>query len=318
MGLRTMLPSSSRPASSALLPNTWCNPPTLSEILSNTSSPPWTLSAFMAYLSQNHCLETLEFTMEADRYRIEYDHVYQEQDQRVAEEDEYMCSLWIKLMEAYIVPCAPREVNLPCPVRDQLLGHPCSSVPPHPTQLDEAVRIVYELMNDSVLVPFLETVGSAYADPRMEVDGLDRRHSRARARPVLVTSPPSRNDVNRSPNFLPAVIGSRSSRSASNSTEAVDREGLTDDTGSANSPSAAEPMTPPMTPPTPEWSSTASPPGGLHRALTAHNNGWKKVGAKLGLGKMIKPPGHTRNPASTSSAAEGDVVMSDGSPDNHL
>ena len=76
-------------------------------------------------------------------------------------------------------------------------------------------------------------------------------------------------------------------------------------------------MTPPMTPPTPEWNLSGSSPGGLQRALNAHNNGWKKVGAKLGLGKMIKP-GHTRNPTSTSSAAEGDVVMGDSSPDNRL
>ena len=314
MGLRTMLPGSSRPSSGALLSNT-CNPPTLSEILSNTSPPPWTLSAFMAYLSQNHCLETLEFTMEADRYRAEYSHVYQEQKAHLAEEDEYVCSLWVKLMEAYIVPCAPREVNLPCPVRDRLLGQPCSSTPPHPSQLDEAVRIVYELMNDSVLVPFLEAVGSTYVDPQMEVDGLDRRHSRARARHAKETSP-TRHDASRSPNFLPAVLGTRTSRSASNSTEAVDRAGLTDDTGSANSPPPAEPMTPPMTPPAPEWSLTTSP-GGLQRALNAHNNGWKKVGVKLGLGKMMKP-GHTRNPASSSSAAEGDIIMGDSSPDNRL
>lgn len=254
--------------------------------------------------------------MEADRYRAEYNHVYQEQKGGIAEVDEYVCSLWIKLMEAYIVPCAPREVNLPSPVRDRLLGHPCSSIPPHPSHLDEAVRIVYELMNDSVLVPFLETVGSTYGDSQMDVDGLDRRHSRARARPAKETSP-TRHDANRSPNFLPAVLGSRTSRSASNSTEAVDRAGLTDDTGSANSPPAAEPMTPPMTPPAPEWSFTTSPPGGLQRALNAHNNGWKKVGVKLGLGKMMKP-GHARHPASTSSAAEADVVMGDGSPDNRL
>lgn len=315
MGLRTMLPGSSQPPSGASL-STTLSPPTLSEILSNSSPPPWTLSAFMAYLSQNHCLETLEFTMEADRYRTEYNHVYQEQKDRGSEEVEYVCSLWIKLMEAYIVPCAPREVNLPCPVRDRLLGHPCSPAPPHPSQLDESVRIVYELMNDSVLVPFLEAVGSTHVDSQIESDGFDRRHSRAGARPAKETSP-TRHDASRSPNFFPGVLGGRTSRSASNSTEAVDRAGLTDDTGSANSPPAAEPMTPPMTPPAPEWSLTASPPGGLQRALNAHNNGWKKVGAKLGLGKMMKP-GHSRQRASTSSAAEADVVVGDSSPDNRL
>lgn len=317
MGLRTMLPNSStRPPSGALL-STACRPPTLSEILSNASPPPWTLSAFMAYLSQNHCLETLEFTMEADRYRGEYEHIYQRREERTPEEDEYMCSLWIRLMDAYIVPCAPREVNLPCPVRDRLLDQPCSSTPPHPSRLDEAAQIIYELMNDSVLVPFLESVGAAYGDQHhLEADGADRRHSRARARPAKETSP-TRREASPPLHFLPAVLGHRSSRSASNSTEAVDRAGLTDDTASANSPPAAEPMTPPMTPPAPEWNLTNSPPGGLQRALNAHNNGWKKVGVKLGLGKMIKP-GHSKNPTSTSSAGVGDVVMSDGGADNRL
>lgn len=271
----------------------------------------------MAYLSQNHCLETLEFTMEADRYRGEYEHIYQRREERTPEEDEYMCSLWIRLMDAYIVPCAPREVNLPCPVRDRLLDQPCSSTPPHPSRLDEAAQIIYELMNDSVLVPFLESVGAAYGDQHhLEADGADRRHSRARARPAKETSP-TRREASPPLHFLPAVLGHRSSRSASNSTEAVDRAGLTDDTASANSPPAAEPMTPPMTPPAPEWNLTNSPPGGLQRALNAHNNGWKKVGVKLGLGKMIKP-GHSKNPTSTSSAGVGDVVMSDGGADNRL
>jgi hypothetical protein len=34
--------------------------PNLRDILANTSPPPWTLAAFMAYLSNNHCLETLD------------------------------------------------------------------------------------------------------------------------------------------------------------------------------------------------------------------------------------------------------------------
>lgn len=42
--------------------------PNLREILANTSPPPWTLAAFMAYLSNNHCLETLEFTMDSGRF----------------------------------------------------------------------------------------------------------------------------------------------------------------------------------------------------------------------------------------------------------
>jgi hypothetical protein len=307
LGLRSMLSTSSRPPSGAFLSAT-CRPPTLSEILSDASPPPWTLSAFMAYLSQNHCLETLEFTMEADRYRAEYERVFTERRKSVRDEDDYMCSLWVKLMEAYIVPCAPREVNLPSPVRDRLLAQPCASTPPRPSQLDEAVRIIYELMNDSVLVPFLEHVCSNYTDPSLEENVLDRRYSRARAGSSKESSPAIR-DSSRSPKFLPTVLGGKQSRSASNSSEAVDRAGLTDDSTSANanSPQLAEPMTPPMTPPAPEWNGNTSP-GGLQRALNAHSNGWKKVGAKLGLSKITKPGSIRIHPTSTSSPIDGGVL----------
>ena len=55
--------------------------PTLQEVLDNTAPPPWTLSAFTAYLSQNHCLETLEFTMDSQRYKMHYDTLMQAQNQ---------------------------------------------------------------------------------------------------------------------------------------------------------------------------------------------------------------------------------------------
>jgi len=315
--LRTMMPNSSRPPSGAFLASTY-NPPTLAEILSNTSPPPWTLSAFMAYLSQNHCLETLEFTMEAERYRAEYNHVFVNRKTVVHDANEYMCSLWAKLMEAYIVPCSPREVNLPCPVRDRLLSHSCSSTPPHPSQLDEAVNIVYELMNDSVLVPFIESVSPFFSDHRFEDNVPDRRHSRSRIRSAKEPSP-TRREASRSPKFLPAVLGGRANRSASASVEAVDRAGLTDDSGSSTSPQATEPMTPPMTPPTSEWTFAPSPPGGLQRALNAHNNGWKKVGAKLGLGKRPKQ-GNAKHhqTSSTSSPTDKDVSMGEGSSGTRL
>jgi len=43
--------------------------PLLSEILTNKAPPPYTLSAYMAYLSQNQCLKNLEFIMDSSRYR---------------------------------------------------------------------------------------------------------------------------------------------------------------------------------------------------------------------------------------------------------
>ncbi|KAJ4857449.1 regulator of G protein signaling domain-containing protein [Trichoderma breve] len=209
-------------------------PPTLNEILLDTAPPPWTLSAFMAYLSQNHCMETLEFTLDAQRYASVYEQSLA--DATSADDGrERVCAWWEKLMQVYIVPCAPREVNIPAQVRDRLLRVPYGPNPPHPSELAEAGRIIYELMNDSVLVPFLHGA---------DVEPLS-----------------------------------------------ADSEG--------NSPSVTEPMTPPTTPPTSEWTFSATH-GGFHRAVAAHNKGWKKVGAKLGFNRKSS----NRRTTPTSSGPE--------------
>ena len=135
--------------------------PNLSDILANNSPPPWTLSAFMAYLSQNHCLETLEFTMDASRYRKHYSKMASRapggQLLPGTTEGAYVLSLWQKLLEAYIIPNGPREVNIPANVRDSLIALAYTDVPPEPSVLDVAVQKVYELMEESVLVPFLNS-----------------------------------------------------------------------------------------------------------------------------------------------------------------
>lgn len=160
--------SSSRPNTMAM-PDSFriqgaCCPrrPNLDEILSNQSPPPWTLSAFMAYLSQNHCLETLEFTMDAKRYRQHYEKTsaklpggHIEAD---SEQSTHLIGLWQRLMQAYIQPNGIREVNLPSDVRDAILSQDTTHLPPHPDSLKTAVQKVHELMEDSVLVPFLNSL----------------------------------------------------------------------------------------------------------------------------------------------------------------
>lgn len=311
--------SSSRPASATLGTVAGhyfiAQPPTLAEILSNNSSPPWTLAAFMAYLSQNHCLETLEFTMDADRYRNAYDKILSDSTW-ARDGNDHVCSLWEKLMQAYIIPYAPREVNLPSRVRDGLLDRDYATVPPPPSELDEAVGIVYELMNDSVLLPFIESLSPAHSESYLEeefaYDAAQSSRSRSRLHGDATVS--RLEEPSRSPKGFPKLIISRSgtnSRAASMSGDVVDRDGMTDDSGSAASP-GTEPMTPPTTPPTSEWTFNHSP-GGFQRALTAHNNGWKKVGAKLGFNRRSRPT--TRRPNPTSSGhGDDNVSMSDASP----
>ncbi|KAI0595783.1 RGS domain-containing protein [Biscogniauxia sp. FL1348] len=279
----------SRPTSLAI-PRTaspFVNPPSLADILSDTAPQPWTLSAFMAFLSQNHCLETLEFILDAERYRTAY---LQASQGQLYLGPEHICELWQKIIEAYIMPCAPREVNLPSDVRDRLLTLPYStSEPTDPSELDEAVQIVRELMNDSVLVPFLESVVSTTAELHVEDGAHESRSGRSRLR--VPRDVGTEEETSQSPrtSLLPLFGKGRGSngalhRSASSSTESPEVD-LTDDSNSPGSTSGAEPMTPPTTPPTSDFTFGSSPKS-LQRAISG--NSWKKVGAKLGLGKKSK------------------------------
>ncbi|SMR63947.1 unnamed protein product [Zymoseptoria tritici ST99CH_3D1] len=142
--------------------------PNLREILANTSPPPWTLAAFMAYLSSNHCLETLEFTMDAGRYKKHYAKMMSratDGGDPPAKDREYVAALWQRLVEAYIQPNGSREVNLPSQVRDPIVSLKATSHPPPPEALDPAVAKIYELMEESVLVPFLNSVYLQTAHP---------------------------------------------------------------------------------------------------------------------------------------------------------
>ena len=302
--------TSSRPASLALYQissSTYISPPSLQDILSNTAPPPWSLAAFMAFLSQNHCLETLEFTMDAERYRAAHSEIMTGDPAKMRDGNDHVCTLWQKLMNAYILPCGPRELNIPSPVRDRLLGLPATSTPPDPSELDDAVRIVYELMNDSVLVPFLQAVA-----PHNEHQGHDEKeaHDSRQRRSILrgpKDSTSSSDDSSRSPkaHFLPLFGLSRSNEPGSQSSPSTDAAelGLSDDCGSVGSPHN-EPVTPPTTPPTPDWNAA----GPLQRAISAHNSGWKKVGQKLGINR--KSRGKRQSTSVTSGVPDPDVSRS--------
>ncbi|KAK4115636.1 regulator of G protein signaling superfamily [Canariomyces notabilis] len=311
--------TSSRPSSLALMPPASASPdraspPSLRQILTNTALPPYTLGAFMTFLSQNHCLETLEFTMDTERYRTAYFELHAGQTAGTGDGTEHVCSLWQKLMRAYILPYGPREVNLPAHVRDRLLSLPATVVPPDPSELDEAARIVYELMNDSVLGPFLASV-SLPPDEAPETEAHDPKQARSRLR--LYRESSNSEDSNRSPipGFLPllniAWTSEARNSSASSSSDPTDRQGgLTDHSANTASPTERlEPMTPPTTPPSTDLGFSTSP-GSFHRAITAHNNGWKKMGAKLGLSRK------GRNKQPTSAGPASDSSLSDPSQNN--
>lgn len=266
--------------------------PTLAEVLSNTAPSPWTLSAFMAYLSQNHCLETLEFTMDATRYRKHYEKMAAQMAGMPMspdyEECEYVRMLWHRLLDAYIVPNGPREVNLPCNIRDHLLSLPSAIAPPPPESLDPAVKIVYELMDESVLVPFLNEVSSLKgpqscasswndSDENLHTRGSpdDRSSHRSRARrcpsPIASTTDLSYIPSNRGHTRGYTTSGRGTKTTSSGSGDAS----LTDESASGSSP-GREPMTPPTTPPSSDMAGSPR---------LRQDNTWKKMTGRLGWKK---------------------------------
>jgi len=229
-------------------------------------------------------METLEFTLDSQRYAAFYDQLAAENSPS-QESNARVCGWWNKLMEVYIVPCAPREVNIPARVRDRLLSLPSGPSAPHPAELEEAGRIIYELMNDSLLVPFLQSVAPLHPTGQNDDHTQHHRHRR------------SQNASHHSDQARRSFVSPHSA-------DSPDFDSFTDDSDSTSPPSA-EPMTPPTTPPTSEYTFNSSP-GGFQRAMAAHNKGWKKVGEKLGFSR--KASGRRSTPTS-SSASDYDAAL---------
>ncbi|KAF3491859.1 G protein signaling domain-containing protein regulator [Arthroderma uncinatum] len=308
----------SRPSSLALPGGPLCSRPTLDDVLSNTAAPPYTLTAFMAYLSQNHCLETLEFTMDSKRYAETYKAVSRQVDEFPILSDspqaDHLCMLWHRLLSAYVMPGSPREINLPSAVRDALLRHSNLRRPPPPETLDAAVKRIHDLMDESIFIPFLNSHVSPQSQPSYSRDGSPEerdvgRHKSMRRRlspqssfvsprsnasgycsyhsSTPSTSPPSHQSISRT-----TTTSSRSSPYGYTSGDSVSGT-LTDDSGGSlpSSPGAGDPMTPPTTPPSSDLHH--------HHSKSRQENAWKKMGMKLGWKKK------SGGGSSTSSSSGG-------------
>lgn len=272
------------------------NRPTLPDVLSNSAPPPWTLSAFTAYLSQMHCLENLEFTMDAERYRERYDSLVAKTSVGTSitqntEECKYIRMLWQRLIDAYIIPDGPREINLPSNVRDTLLSVPNQHAPPRPEGLNPAVKIIYNLMEESVLLSFLNEIPLSKSrqsnhDRQKALDVKQRRRgdsdssterksgrskSSRRVSPTdsletaqARTEYPKDDPTGR---LTPAASYTRRAREPIRTLSgSADPELLTDDTPSSP---GGEPMTPPNTPPSSDF--------GGHSPRSRNDNSWKKM-----------------------------------------
>lgn len=121
-------------------------------------------------------METLEFTMDATRYKKHYAKLIAKTTDKSltpgSKEASNLKILWQRLIEAYIRPNGSREINVPSEVRDPILKYDYAIQPPTPDILDDAVQKVYELMEESVLVPFLETMSPRHIQSPADIPSI--------------------------------------------------------------------------------------------------------------------------------------------------
>jgi hypothetical protein len=165
------------------------------------------------------------------------------------------------------------QVNLPAEVRDNLLALSESYTPPHPSALDEAVSKIYELMEESVLVSFLNSVGPQSAHPTVNYDSYNASLTRSSTRSYDERSLLHRNQPPpvpahqraSAPSSLTAGFmhsrpfsHSRFHSQPTSSASPVNRlasgyasggDALTDDSSSPSPSGMSDPLTPPGTPP---------------------------------------------------------------------
>ena len=294
--------------------------PTLDDVLSGRAPKPYTLAAYTAFLSQQHCLETLEFTMEAKSYREKYDTAAAQMAgmplNTESDEGYELQQDWMRVLDVYVKPGAPREINLPAEERDDLVDYPCGLKPPPPEAFDPSVKRMYDLMSDSIFIPFCNSLKkvdyahtynalSEYArdervDPsRMTYDDRGKRPQRQQSKrrrqsPPRSSSPShlelgSRGSIQpkaktQSSSLTSALQRPRSGQLrqlASNTSESA----VTDNSDSGESPGPSDaPVTPPTTPPGSDMSTTAP-----HNSMSlvspkphrSDSGGWKKMGMKI-------------------------------------
>lgn len=130
--------------------------PKLDDLLDDKAPYPYTLSALIAFLSKSHCLEILEFVLEARRYRGSFQRVGDHNSRRT------LHLQWQRILQMYIVSGAQREINISDDIRDDLVATELKKTkqedyPPDPALLDTALQEMRDLLHDSLLLPFLRS-----------------------------------------------------------------------------------------------------------------------------------------------------------------
>lgn len=118
--------------------------PSIEEVLSGLSQPPYTRNHFLQYLLQRHCLENLEFYIEIERFLQLTDSL----------EKEYN---WKFLYNHFIEVDSPKEINLPCLVRT----HFSLDLVPTSKDLRDASKVVFDYLHEN-FVGFVSSNESNY------------------------------------------------------------------------------------------------------------------------------------------------------------
>lgn len=157
---RMSSPSNRHSTAEASTPPLLTKRPTLDDILADRSAPPWTFRAFDRYCTHNLCSENLHFVLDAALYTKVYTEWREEfpEDDDASALDPRMAQLngiWRRLIRDYITRNSPKEVNLPASVRDVLANLPETDIPPDAKVLRPSVGKVRELIEESILLSFL-------------------------------------------------------------------------------------------------------------------------------------------------------------------
>ncbi|CAG8777233.1 10754_t:CDS:1, partial [Racocetra persica] len=157
--------------------------PTLIDILNNETSYPYSLDDFATFLDQTFCLENLEFWLAVRQYKYYTYNFYNSPDlltpnssslslptSDILYDDaslrgdapahsEFLKQKLHKIIETFILPHSPKEINIEASVRDDLLTNVFTYNNYDSSILDVVSNQIFELMQESSFAQFLIEAG---------------------------------------------------------------------------------------------------------------------------------------------------------------
>lgn len=307
---------STGPRSETEFPPRFSKRPNLAQILAEQSPEPWTLHAFVAYAERNLCVENIEFIQDAERYKSAYTTILGNNDPKTSSSladrpifrrassanTERLKEMWTRIILLYIAPSSPKELNIPGNIRAGLIPHNKNAIPPSPKVLEPAITKVTELIEDSILFPFLNELQPSSSSVHKGSDGSIEGHAPEKSESRHASGQSSR-EMHRSDPSLPpkrspklgtfAFPKHRPNSSAKSSTTSFGG-GPTSHPGSAAptlsedsesaviSPVGSHENAQPRTPPSSSGGDIASKAASPKRPKDAS---WKRMSSRFGFGK---------------------------------